>query len=140
VSAPIAVEPAEMETMSTPALPRRLLDTFISPSRMGRAIADDPKWLGALLVVLASIALSSALLPPELFAEMQRRAALAQGANPPPLTDDTLRIIRIFSIVGGPAAVAVISFVFAGLYTFVFAFVLGDEGRYGPSVLIETSA
>jgi hypothetical protein len=107
---------------------------------MGRAIADDPKWLGALLVVLASIALSSALLPPEPFAEMQRRAALAQGANPPPLTDDTLRIIRIFSIVGGPAAVAVISFVFAGLYTFVFAFVLGDEGRYRQYLALTTHA
>jgi hypothetical protein len=61
---------------------------------------------------------------------MQRRAALAQGTTPPPMTDDTLRIVRIFSIIGGPIAVGAITFVIAGLYTFVFAFVLGDEGRY----------
>jgi hypothetical protein len=122
-------EPAT-ETEPTPALPRRLLDTIFSPGRMGRAVADDPRWVGALLVALALIALSSALLPAELFVEVQRRAALSRGVTPPPITEDTMRIIRIFSIIGGPVAVAIISFVFAGLYTFVFAFVLGDEGRY----------
>ncbi|MGE0159589.1 MAG: YIP1 family protein [Gemmatimonadales bacterium] len=128
MSAPVA-EATELET-ATPSLPRRLLDTFFSPGRMGRAVADDPRWAGALLVALALVALSSALLPPEMFAEVQRRAALERGVTPPPMTEDTLRIIRIFSIIGAPVAVAIITFVFAGLYTFVFAFVLGDQGRY----------
>lgn len=130
MSSTAALGAVDLESGAPPALPRRLLDTFFSPSRMGRAVADDPKWIGALVVVLALIALSSSLLPAEMFAEAQRRAALAQGATPTPMSDDTLRAIRIFSILGGPVAVAVITFVFAGLYTFVFAFVLGDEGRY----------
>ena len=140
MSTRVAVEASETETKTTPALWRRLLDAFISPSSMGRAVAADPKWGGALLVVLGLIALSSSLLPPELFAEMQRRAALSQGTTPPPMTDDTLRIVRIFSIVGGPIAVGVISFVFAGLYTFIFAFVLGDEGRYRQYLALTTHA
>jgi hypothetical protein len=140
VSSPVAVEASGIATKTTPALWRRLLDTFVSPSTMGRAVADDPKWAGALFVVLALIALSSALLPPELFAEVQRRAALARGTTPPPMTDDTLRVIRIFSILGGPIAVAVISFVFAGLYTFIFAFVLGDEGRYRQYLALSAHA
>jgi hypothetical protein len=126
----VAAEVVDLETKGTPGLPRRLLDTFFSPSRMGRTVAEDPRWIGALLVALALIALSSALLPAELFVQVQRRAALAQGVSTPPMTDETLRIIRIVSIVGGPAAVAILTFVFSGLYTFVFAFVLGDEGRY----------
>ena len=130
MSQPITAEGVDFRTSVTPPLPRRLFDTFFNPSKMGRAVADDPRWFGALFVALSLIALSSALLPAEMFAEVQRRAALAQGTTPPPLTEDTLRIIRIFSIIGGPVAVAVISFVFAGLYTFVFAFVLGDDGRY----------
>jgi hypothetical protein len=111
-------------------LPRRLLDAFFSPAKMGREVARDPRWLGALLVMLALIALSSALLPAEMFAEVQRRAALQRGVTPPPMSDQTLRMIRIFSIIGGPLAVGVITFVFAGLYTFLFAFVLGDRGKY----------
>lgn len=125
-----AMESEALDAGRTPPLHRRLLDTFVSPGRMGRAVAEDPKWLGAMLVVIGLIALSTSLLPPELYAEMQRRAALAQGATPPPMTDDTLRLIRIFSIVGGSITVGIMSFIFAGLYTFVFAFVLGDEGGY----------
>ncbi len=124
----------------TPPLPRRLLDTFFSPGMMGRAVADDPRWLGALLVVLALVALSSGLLPAEMMADVQRRAALDRGVTPPPMTDATLRLIRIFSIIGAPVAVAVISFVFAGVYTFVFAFVLGDEGRYRQYLALSAHA
>jgi len=76
------------------------------------------------------IAISSALLPVELMMEVQRRAALERGVTVPPMTDDTLRVVRIFSVLAGPLFVAVISFVFAALYTFVFVFVLGDQGRY----------
>lgn len=140
MSAPIAADVAVVEGPDAPPLPRRLLDAFLSPSRMGSAVAEGPKWLGALLVVMGLIALSSALLPPELFAEMQRRAALAQGQTPPPMTEATLRVIRIVSIIGGPIGVAIISFIAAGFYTFVFAFVLGDEGRYKQYLALSVHA
>jgi hypothetical protein len=140
MSTPAATDVAAVEGPAAPPLLRRLLDTFFSPGRMGRAVADDPKWLGAMLVVMGLIALSSSLLPPELFAEMQRRAALAQGTTPPPMTENTLRLIRIFSVVGGSISVAIISFIFAGLYTFVFAFVLGDNGRYKQYLALSVHA
>ncbi len=140
MSASTVPEAAAAETERAPPLPRRLLDAFFSPGKMGRDVARDPRWLGALLVALALIGLSSALLPPELLAEVQRRAALQRGVTPPPMSDETLRIIRIFSIVGGPIAVGVIMFVFAGLYTFLFAFVLGDQGRYRQYLALTTHA
>ena len=130
MSMPAAAEAAAVEAPSAPSLPRRLLDAFFSPTKMGRDVARDPRWLGALLVVVALIALGSALLPTEMFVEVQRRAALQRGVTPPPMTDDTMRVIRIFSVLGGPLAVGLITFVFSGLYTFLFAFVLGDQGRY----------
>jgi hypothetical protein len=129
MSAPTTTEPATTDE-TTPPLPRRLLDTFFSPTRMARAVAREPRWLGALFVMMVLIGLSSALLPPEMFAEVQRRAALQRGVEMPPMTDQTLQMIRIFSILGGPIAVGIISFIFAALYTFVFVFVLGDQGRY----------
>lgn len=130
MSSPTTAESPPVEVERAPPLPRRLLDTFFSPVKMGRDVARDPRWLGALLVVLGSIALGSALLPAEMLAEVQRRAALQRGVTPPPMTDDMIRMIRIFSVLGGPLAVGIITFVFSGLYTFLFAFVLGDQGRY----------
>jgi hypothetical protein len=119
-----------VELVETAPLPRRLLDAFFSPGKMAEDVARNPKWLGALLACVALMALSSALIPPELFAEIQRRAALERGVTPPPLTENTLRMIRIFSVAGAAVAFAVISFFMSGLYTLVFVFILGDEGRY----------
>lgn len=114
----------------TPTLPRRLLDTFLSPGKMVDAVVREPKWLAALLVSMALFAISTALIPPELMAEVQRRAALARGITPPPVTERTLQLIRWFSIAGGALSIAVIAFIMSGLYTLIFAFVLGDEGRF----------
>jgi len=113
-----------------PVLPRRLFDAFISPGKMAQGVAEHPLWLGALLVSLALVALSTWLIPPELFAEAQRRAALERGVDFPPLTDRALGTFRIIAVVGGSLAFAVMSLVLSGLYTLVFAFILGDEGRY----------
>ncbi len=115
---------------SLPALPRRLLDTFFSPGKMAEAVARDPKWLGALVVSMVLVAVSTALIPPEMMAEVQRRAALARGATPPPMTERTLQFIRWLSIGGSAMAIAMISVLMSGIYTLIFVFVLGDEGRF----------
>lgn len=112
------------------ALPRRLFDVFFSPGKLAEELAREPRWLGALLVSLALVTISSALLPPELFAEAQRRVALERGVTVPPVTERTLQLIRLFSVLGAPLGFAVVSFVLAGVYTLIFAFVLGDEGRF----------
>jgi hypothetical protein len=113
-----------------PALPRRLLDVLFSPGKLAADVAREPRWVGALLVALALVTVSSALLPPELFAEAQRRAALERGVTMPPVTDRALQMIRLFSVIGASVGFAIVSFVLAGIYTLVFAFVLGDEGRF----------
>jgi hypothetical protein len=140
MTVPTSSEAPPVEVEATPSLPRRLLDTFFSPTRMTSVVARDPRWLGALLVVMALIALSSSLLPPEMFAEVQRRAALQRGVEMPPMSDDALRVIRIFSILGGPVVVAIFSFIFSALYTFIFVFVLGDQGRYRQYLALSAHA
>lgn len=125
----LEIEPTREEA-GPPSLPRRLLDTLFSPGKMAREVAEHPRWVGALLLCMALIALSTWLTPPELFAEMQRRAALDRGVEVPPMTDRTLRTIHLVSVFGGALAFAVMSFVLTGLYTVIFAFVLGDEGRF----------
>lgn len=111
-------------------LPQRLLDAIVSPGRMARTVADNPRWAGALLVCAVLIALSIALTPTEVFEEMQRRVAISSGRPIPELSENARRMFRIFSVVGSLVSFTVISFIGAGLTTFIFAFVLGDEGTY----------
>lgn len=117
-------------TAPTPGLPRRLVDTFVSPSRMGAAVAADPKWVGAMLVGACVLALSIALLPYELFEEMQRRVMIERGGAVQEIPENARNIIRIVSIAGAGIGFIVISFIGAAVTTFIFAFVLGDEGNF----------
>jgi hypothetical protein len=122
------------------ALPRRLLDAFVSPAKMAREVAEHPRWVGALLVSLALLALSTWLIPPELFAEAQRRAALERGVEMTPMTDRALQTIHVVATVGSALAFAVLSFILSGLYTLIFAFILGDEGRFKQYLAIFSHA
>jgi hypothetical protein len=76
------------------------------------------------------VTLSSALIPPEIMMEAQRAAALERGAELPPFSEDTLRLMRVVIPLTTALATCVFTFLFAGVYTVIFAFVLGDEGRY----------
>jgi hypothetical protein len=111
-------------------LPLRLMDAIVSPGRMARTVADNPKWLGAMLVSAVLLALSVGLLPYELVEEMQRRAAIQAGRPVPNIPENAQTIIRIFTIVGPLVAFIVMSFIISAITMFVFAFVLGDEGKY----------
>lgn len=123
-------EESKVEKAPLRPLPLRLMDAIVSPGRMARTVADNPKWLGAMLVCAVLLALSIGLLPTELVQEMQRRAAVQAGRPVPDIPENAQRIIRVFTIVGPFVAFIVMSFIIAAVTTFVFAFVLGDEGKY----------
>jgi hypothetical protein len=97
---------------------------------MAATVAEHPRWVGAMLVCAVLGALSVAVLPYELFEEMQRRMMIEGGGPPTPIPEDARLYIRIFSIVGAALSIVIFSFIGAGITTFIFAFVLGDEGRY----------
>lgn len=112
------------------SLPARLLDAIVSPGRMARTVADNPKWVGALLLCAVLLSLSVALLPYELIQDMQRRAMIQSGREVQEIPENVQTIIHVMSILAGGIGLAVLAFVGAGVRTFVFAFVLGDEGTY----------
>lgn len=128
-SSPAATVPDEARP-PLPPLPARLGQVVFSPGRLTAALAEDPKWAGALLVTVALATLQMALIPPEMFAEAQRQAALGAGRDFPEMSREALGFIRIFAPLATALATVVFTFLFAGLYGFVFAFVLGDEGRF----------
>lgn len=121
---------ASGESKSVPALPTRLFQAIVSPGRMATTLAEHPRWVGAMLVGAALLALSVALIPLEVLQEMQRRAVIARGGTMQEIPESAQNIIRTVSIVAPAVAFFVFAFVGAGVTTFIFAFVLGDEGRY----------
>jgi hypothetical protein len=94
------------------------------------ALAQKPKWIGAMLVTMALIGLGMALIPAELFLEAQREAALQRGLAPPAITERAIAIMGIVIPMTATLFTGIMMAVFAGVYFVVFAFVLGDEGRY----------
>jgi len=131
---------AQTPAPSLPSLPSRLLAVFVSPGTLTAALVESPRWLGALLVSAALVALQMGLMPAEVFAESQRQAALDAGRDFPELSERALMVIRIVTPIVTAASTIVLSFLFAGIYTFVFAFVLGDEGGYRRYLAMVTHA
>jgi hypothetical protein len=123
-----------------PSLPRRLIDAVVSPGRMATAVAANPRWLGAMLGCAVLLALSIAVLPWELFEEMQRRMMLERGGPAPDVPENVRTALRIGSIVGGGLAFVILSFFGAAVSTFIYAFVLGDEGKYRQYLAIGVHA
>lgn len=123
-----------------PSLAARLVAVFFSPGRLMEQLAAHPRWAAALLVSTLVIGVSMVLIPPEIFFEVQRQAALERGVEMPELSDRAIRVMRVVIPVSTVLMTAAFSFFFAGLYTVVFAFVLGDEGRYTQYLAVVSHA
>jgi hypothetical protein len=111
-------------------LPQRLVAVFVAPGRLMESLTEEPRWIGALIASAVLVGLALALLPAELIVEANRQAAMERGMDAPEFSDRAIRMMRIFVPVGSAISSVVITTILAGLYTLVFAFVLGDEGRF----------
>lgn len=113
-----------------PPLPLRLLQVFVSPGVLAERLAVTPKWLTALLVSAVVVGLATLLIPVDVFLEAQRAAAIERGATMPEMPEVAVNAMRVAIPAFATLSIFVFALVFAGLYTLVFAFVLGDEGRF----------
>lgn len=132
----------EETTGPVPSLPVRLFQAIVSPTRMAATVAEHPRWLGAVLVCAVLAALSVALIPAEIMQEAQRRMMLrsANAGQVQEIPERARDILRVISIVGAAVGFIVISFLGAGINTFIFAFVLGDEGKYRQYLAVGSHA
>ena len=81
--------------------------------------------LGAGLILAGA-----ALLPSELYLDVLRQRFLEQGQPVPRGMEDNVSLIRFSGAAAAFIGWFVIMAAFAGLVTFVFAFILGDQGTY----------
>lgn len=114
------------------SFPRRVLWTFVAPERLAENLKQHPRWLVPMLVGAALVVLATVLIPAELWVEMIRRQMLESGQTMPegfdPAAMGTFQ--RIGAIVAGAVFWFVWALVMAGIATLVFAFILGDDGRF----------
>lgn len=117
---------------STPvaSLPVRVFQAFVSPGRMVATVAEHPRWVGAMLLGAALLSLSLALIPIEVMEEMQRRIMIQSGRPVQEIPESARTIVRTITIVAPAVAFIVFAFIGAAVTTFIFAFVLGDEGTF----------
>lgn len=115
-----------------PAVPfhSRLVDTFLSPGRMAEAVARRPAWAAALFLGALLIGIQTALIPMEVWQGMFRETMLESGRDMPQGFEMGGTVMRISTLIGGLVFWFVWAFLMSGILTLVFAFVLGDEGRY----------
>lgn len=122
---------AELEGAVAPLPPlwKRVVDVFVAPGEMFEKLAANPKWVGAALLGGVLVALSGALLPLELYEDLARAQMMEAGQD----LGDPEQMANVFKIAGsimGPIMYVVVALIFAGFSTLVFAFALGDRGRF----------
>jgi len=117
-------------SVQLPPLPKRLAQVFFSPGELFTALREKPVWFSAMLVVGILVGLALALIPPELWVEFSRNRMIEQGQPVPPGFESSGSIMRIFSVLGGALVTPIMMFILAGVVTFFFSFLLGDDGRY----------
>lgn len=114
-----------------PSFPSRVVQTFLSPGKLAEALAARPAWGAALILGAVLVALQSALIPIEVWESMFRETLIQQGQQVPEgMAGGGVAVMRISAMVAGPVMYFVMGFLFAGVATLVFSFVLGDDGRY----------
>lgn len=121
-----------------PSFPERVAQVFFSPGKLAESLTRKPVWGLALLLGVLVVMLQTYLIPQEIWDTMMRETLMARGQQVPANLNSG--IIRITSLIGGGLFVAIGAFLFAGLVTLVFAFVMGDEGRYKQYLAILTHA
>lgn len=112
------------------AFPARVLQTFFDPGALTAALTQRPAWAAAVILGAVLVLAQTLLIPAEVWEAMMRETMLRQGREMPEGFSMGAGIMRISAVVFGTLGYFLITFLMAGIVTLVFAFVLGDEGKY----------
>lgn len=110
-----------------PPLWKRVIDVFFQPGELMAALARQPRWFGSFLIGAVLVGLAAWLIPAEVYQETFRAMSLESGREMPP---QAAQFARIGGLVMGPITWLIYTMVLASVATVLFAFVLGDEGRF----------
>jgi hypothetical protein len=127
-------------TNTSISLPARLLKVFFSPGEVFESVKNNPAWFGALAAGAVLVALSLVLIPGEIWVQSMRERMAQQGGEMPQFMASAGPGFRLASVISGVLFWFVWAFILAGIVTFVFSFLLGDEGRYAQYLSVVSHA
>jgi hypothetical protein len=131
-------EPPQQPLEPSP-FPKRIVEVFFSPGRLVEALARHPLWAAALALGAVIAIVQVLVIPAHVWDAMIREQMMARGQDASAFPGST-SLVRIFALVGGTFVYFVMALLTAGIVTVVFAFVLGDEGRFKQYFAILTHA
>jgi len=127
------------EDVQLSPFPKRIVEVFFSPGKLMSGLARNPAWGAALLFGLVVAIAATVLIPADVWQVMIREQMAARGQDASQFQGGT-SLVRIFGLVSVTIGYLIMAFVFAGLVTLIFAFVLGDEGRFKQYLAVLTHA
>ncbi len=114
-----------------PSLPARIVAVFVSPGRLFEQLREKPVWGTTMLLLVVLNVVMMFLLPAELFEEQIRSSIEQSGADAGDVPIDTMVTIGRYSGIAMAGVMgAVGSFIIGTVLFFVFATLLGDNGRF----------
>lgn len=130
----------EQRTGDFMPLHRRLVKVFFSPGEVFDSLRERPAWFWALVAGAVLVILSVLLVPSEIWVQVMREQAAEEGRDLPPFLASAGTAFRLISVVSGVVFWFLWAFVFSGVATFFFAFLLGDQGRYSQYLSVISHA
>ena len=112
-------------------LPVRIGQLLFSPSALFDALRERPAWLGTLVLGAVLVVTSVVAIPTDIWGEMVRTQMLEAGQPVPEGIEAQGALFRLGGTIAAGIFWFVVAFVSAGIITGIFAFLLGDEVRYG---------
>ncbi len=110
--------------------PARILQTFFDPGVLTEALARNPAWAAAVILGAALVVGQTLLIPADVWEAMMRETMLRQGREMPEGFTMGGSVMKISTLAFGTLGYFLVTFLFAGVVTVVFGFVMGDEGRF----------
>jgi hypothetical protein len=110
--------------------PVRVVQTFFDPAALTATLAQRPVWAAAVILGAVLVLAQTLLIPAEVWEAMMRETMLRQGREMPEGFSMGGNVMRISALAFGTLGYFFITFLFAGIVTLVFAFLMGDEGKF----------
>jgi hypothetical protein len=122
--------PPRVVGLPPPALPRRILLVLVAPGALFQRLREHPMSLATLLVGAALMAVSSLLIPGEIWEGAVREQLLEAGQDLPDDLGMVAQVGRIAAVLGPLVAWPLLALTAAGVYFLLFVLGMGYEGRY----------
>lgn len=132
------VSPADGPTAGS-SLPARVVRLFVSPAALFDELRVRPRWIGALLLVVAIALLVAALIPSDVVMEYVRQQMTRGRPDvPADAVERGLGVARFTRFVGPVVGTAVGAFLISAVLFLIYELGMGGEAGFKP-VLASTS-